>query len=281
MNVTSAVGSSYSDRFRTLIRSLTGISLPQSKVVMIEQRLRKRVIAFDLPDTESYLRQLLDGQGMEEELRIVIDLITTNTTSFFREADHFDFLVNEALPQRLALARAGKRPRFKLWSAAASEGAEAFTAAMMLAEQQRRGVVFDFAVLGTDISQRMVERGAGAVYAADQLSTVPSDLVKRYFLSSRHPSVAGKVRVVPELRRHVRFRHLNLMDETYRVDRDVDLIFLRNILIYFDAADQERVVARLAGHIAPGGFLVVGHAESMVVRLAGLTQVRPTIFRKA
>ncbi|WP_230426416.1 CheR family methyltransferase [Paragemmobacter aquarius] len=280
MNVMSASGSSYSDRFRVLIRSLTGISLPQSKVVMIEQRLRRRVMAFDLPDTEAYLEQLLDGQGMEEELRIVIDLITTNTTSFFRESEHFDFLAREALPQRLAAAKGTRRPRFKLWSAAASEGAEAFTSAMVLAEAQRRGLQFDFAVLGTDISQRMLERGAEAVYAADQLSTVPPDLVKRYFMSSRHPSVAGKVRVVPELRRHVRFRHLNLMDETYPVDRDVDLIFLRNILIYFDQGDQERVVQRLASHVATGGYLVVGHAESMVVRLAGLKQIRPTIFQK-
>ncbi len=284
MNVMSAGGTNYSDRFRELIRSLTGISLPQSKVVMIEQRLRKRVIAFGLPDTEAYLHQLLDGQGMEEELRIVIDLITTNTTSFFRESDHFDFLANEALPNRLAAARsgpkAGRKPRFKLWSAAASEGAEAYTSAMVLAEAQRRGTTFDFAVLGTDISQRMLERGAEAVYSSDQLSTVPPELVKRYFLSSRHPSVAGKVRVVPELRRHVRFRHLNLMDETYPVDRDVDLIFLRNVLIYFDQVDQERVVARLANHVAPGGYLVVGHAESMVVRMDGLKQVRPTIFQK-
>lgn len=280
MNTMTTSGTSYSDRFRELIRSLTGISLPQTKVVMIEQRLRKRVIAFGLTDTEAYLRQLLDGQGMEEELRIVIDLITTNTTSFFRESDHFDFLANEALPNRLAAARPGRKPRFKLWSAAASEGAEAYTSAMVLAEAQRRGTTFDFAVLGTDISQRMLERGAEAVYGADQLSTVPPDLVKRYFMSSRHPSVAGKVRVVPELRRHVRFRHLNLMDETYPVDRDVDLIFLRNVLIYFDSVDQERVVARLSRHVAPGGYLVVGHAESMVVRMEGLKQVRPTIFQK-
>ncbi len=281
MNVMDRGVKTHSDRFRELIRNITGISLPASKVVMIDQRLRRRVVAFDLPDTESYLQLLLDGQGMEAELRLVIDLITTNTTSFFRESEHFDFLAKEALPVRLAAkGGAAGRPRFKLWSAAASEGAEAYTAAMVLAEQQKRGVQFDFAILGTDISARMVERGNEAIYSVDQLSTVPPEMVKRYFMSSRHPSVAGKVRVVPELRRYVRFRHLNLMDETYRVDRDVDLIFLRNVLIYFDAADQERVVARLAQHVAPGGYLVVGHAESMVVRSSGLKQVRPTIFQK-
>ncbi len=270
-----------SDRFRDLIRSLTGISLPPSKVLMIDQRLRRRVIAAGLPDTEAYLEKLLGGALPADELRQVIDLITTNTTSFFREAEHFDYLVETILPERLARgAAAGVRRRFKLWSAASSEGAEAFTAAMVLQEARRRGRDFDYAILGTDISQRMLERATAAVYANEQLTTVPRDLVARYFLRSGDASMAGKSRVVPELRARVKFRHLNLMDSTYPVDRDVDVILLRNVLIYFDAADKEQVVDRLAGHLAPGGYLMVGHAESMVVRHAGLRQVRPTIFQK-
>lgn len=275
-----AGGGSYGDRFRALIRSLTGISLPQSKVVMIDQRLRRRVVAFGLRDTEAYLRLLLDGTGMEDELRIVIDLITTNTTSFFREADHFDLLTAHILPERLAAARGTTRPRIKVWSAAASEGAEAYTTAIVLAEAQRRGQQFDFAILGTDLSERMVTRASEAIYGSDQIEVIPPELRARYFLSPRTPSVAGKVRVVPELRRHCRFRLLNLMDKSYPVDRDVDLIFLRNVLIYFDPEDQARVVQRLSGHIAPGGYLIVGHAESMVVRTDGLRQVRPTVFQK-
>lgn len=271
----------HSDRFRDLIRSLTGISLPPSKVLMIDQRLRRRVVAAGLPDTEAYLEKLLGGALPADELRQVIDLITTNTTSFFREADHFDQLVQAILPERLALRGAGgiARRRFKLWSAAASEGAEAYTAAMVL-EEARRRMDFDYAILGTDISQRMLERATAAIYADDQLSTVPRDLVARYFLRSTAPSMAGKSRVVPELRSRVRFRHLNLMDTSYPVDRDVDVILLRNVLIYFDAEDKEQVVDRLVGHLAPGGYLMVGHAESMVVRHARLRQVRPTIFQK-
>jgi chemotaxis protein methyltransferase CheR len=271
----------HSDRFRDLIRSLTGISLPPSKVLMIDQRLRRRVVAAGLPDTEAYLEKLLGGALPADELRQVIDLITTNTTSFFREADHFDQLVQAILPERLAQRGAGgiARRRFKLWSAAASEGAEAYTAAMVL-EEARRRMDFDYAILGTDISQRMLERATAAIYADDQLSTVPRDLVARYFLRSTVPSMAGKSRVVPELRSRVRFRHLNLMDTSYPVDRDVDVILLRNVLIYFDAEDKEQVVDRLVGHLAPGGYLMVGHAESMVVRHARLRQVRPTIFQK-
>ncbi|NBE07912.1 chemotaxis protein CheR [Rhodobacter sp. CCP-1] len=272
----------HSDRFRDLIRSLTGISLPPSKVMMIDQRLRRRVLAAGLPSTEAYLEKLLGGALPDDELRQVIDLITTNTTSFFREADHFDQLVRTILPERLGHRGAGgaARRRFKLWSAASSEGAEAYTAAMVLEEARRRRGDFDFAILGTDISQRMLERAVAAVYANEQLSTVPRDLVARYFLHSSAPSMAGKSRVVPELRARVRFRHLNLMDASYPVDRDVDVILLRNVLIYFDAGDKEKVVDRLVGHLAPGGYLMVGHAESMVVRHALLRQIRPTIFQK-
>lgn len=151
---------------------------------------------------------------------------------------------------------------------------------MVLAEAQRGGAAFDFAILGTDISKRMIEKAREAVYSVEQLSTVPGDLERRYVLVSDHPSVAGKARIAPELRRHVRFRVLNLMDETYPVPQDVDVIFLRNVLIYFDNADKQAVIARLTRHLAPGGYLLVGHSESMAVRNDGLRQVRPTIFQR-
>lgn len=273
-------GGPYADRFRALIRQMTGISLPPGKIHLIEQRLRRRVMAFGLTDTESYLHMLMDKPGMDEELRHVIDLITTNTTSFFRESAHFETLASLIIPDRIARIPAGQRPRLKLWSAAASEGAEAFTIAIVLAELQRRGMTFDYAILGTDISNRMLQRASEAIYDDDQLSAIPADLRARYFLTGAHPSVAGKGRVVPELRRRVQFRHMNLMDNRYSIDSDVDVIFLRNVLIYFDHADKERVVARLVSHLAPRGYLIVGHAESMVVRHAQLSQVKPTIFQK-
>jgi chemotaxis protein methyltransferase CheR len=278
--ITTAPRSIHRDRFRELIRSLTGISLPPSKVQMIDQRLRRRVLAFGLTDTETYLEQLLGGTLPGDELRTVIDLITTNTTSFFRESDHFDYLADVIAPKVATRSRPGRPARLKLWSAASSEGAEAFTAAMMLEEARRRGHDFDFAILGTDLSQRMVERAISAVYDTDQLTTVPPDLLRRYFLTSSDPSLARKARVAPELRRRVKFRNLNLMDTHYPVDRDVDVIFLRNILIYFDPVTKERVVERLADHLRPGGILIVGHAESMVVRCSTLRQVKPTIFQK-
>lgn len=268
-----------SARFRSMVRERTGISLVASKVPLIEQRLRRRVQAHAMPDTETYLRRLLDGSLGEEEVRAVVDVITTNTTSFFREPAHFAFLRDEILPGVLSLA-GSRRARLKLWSAASSEGAEAFSAAMVLAEAERAGADFDWAILGTDISARILDRARQATFEVAQMQTVPRTLVRRYFMSSGDPEFEGKVRVVPELRARVRFHPLNLMDATYPVARDVSVIFLRNVLIYFDPTDKQKVIRRMRDHLAPGGFLIVGHAESMVVDCPGLAQVRPTIFRR-
>jgi chemotaxis protein methyltransferase CheR len=126
----------------------------------------------------------------------------------------------------------------------------------------------------------MVHKANTAIYPMAELSGVPKDLLNRHFLTPVDPAQAGRMRVAPDLRAHVRFRQMNLMDDAYPVDRDVDVIFLRNVLIYFEQSTQTAVIARLAEHLAPGGWLMVGHAESMTVRHRGLEQVRPTIFRK-
>lgn len=266
-------------RFRATIRSLTGIELPDHKVSMIEQRLRRRVTHWKFADTDQYLTALLRNELPEEELRMVVDLMTTNTTSFFRESEHFDLLRDRVLPDILS-RKSTHKPRIKIWSAASSEGAEAYTIAMVLAEAVRSGQRFDWAILGTDISSRMIEKGDQAIYLAEQMSTVPDIMAQRYIMMGTGGSAAGKARIVPELRRKVQFREMNLMDATYPVDTDVDAIFLRNILIYFDAPTKAAVVHRVARHLAPGGYLFVGHSESMIVRQPGLAQIVPTVFQK-
>lgn len=266
------------DRFRAHVQSVTGITLTEAKVTMIHQRLRRRVTDLGFDRTEDYLAHLFSGEAGQAEMVQALDLITTNTTSFFREGQHFDYMADTLLP---ALApKGGRRPRLKVWSAAASEGAEAFTIAMVLAEGQRRGLSYDFAVLGTDVSTRILEKASRAVFHADQLETVPADMRRRYFLQATDPQLAGMARVAPELRRHVRFGYLNLMDDAYPVDSDLSAVFLRNVLIYFERDTQTRVVTRIARHLAPGGHLFVGHSESMVVDSPALVQVRPSIFRK-
>ncbi|SNX70915.1 chemotaxis protein methyltransferase CheR [Cereibacter ovatus] len=269
----------HDQRFSDLIRTRTGIQLPVHRRQMIESRLRPRIAALGAKGFDGYLAQLFDHGRLEEELPLVIDLLTTNKTDFFRESSHFDFLSREILPE--AIRRASPHaPRLKIWSAASSEGAEAYTTAIVLAEAQRAGKRFSYAILGTDISQRMLERAQRAIYSQEQLSPVPAEFRARYTMQGRAPAHAGTARIVPELRDRVQFMHLNLMDSSYPVDRDVDVIFLRNVLIYFGPEDQAAVVSRMVSHLRPGGHLIVGHSESMVVSHPHMTQHSPSIFRK-
>jgi chemotaxis protein methyltransferase CheR len=266
-------------RFRAQILKLTGISLSASKTSMIEQRLRSRVIENKFTKTEDYLAALLSDRLGPQEMEMAVDMITTNTTSFFREKQHFDYLSDVLLAQLLSNRREAV-PRLKLWSAASSEGAEAFTLAIVLAEAQRRGMRFDWAVLGTDISGRMVAKARRGIYHADQIQQIEPALRHRYTMASNSAEHGNLVRMVPELRAKVHFKQMNLMDANYPVDDGVDVIFLRNVLIYFETEARQKVVQNLQRHLRPGGYLFVGHSEGMSVQCAGLEQIKSTILRK-
>jgi chemotaxis protein methyltransferase CheR len=261
-----------------LIEAQVGIRLPNGKRLMLEGRLQKRVRALNYLDITEYVEHLFDGGTPETELTHLIDVVTTNKTDFFREPSHFDFMQNVAVPELLKPGH-GRSQDLKIWSAACSTGMEAYTTAMVLQNMLRTGSRFRFRILGTDISTAVLRVAESAIYTSDMLEPVPDEFVERYFLKSRNPS-SGEVRVVPELRRQVNFMRMNLMDTSYPVDRDVDIIFCRNVLIYFEKEIQRKVVENLCTHLRPGGYLMVGHSESMIHSVVpGLKQVQPTIFR--
>jgi chemotaxis protein methyltransferase CheR len=171
------------------------------------------------------------------------------------------------------------RADLKVWSAACSTGMEAYTTAMVLDDMTRSGARMRFRILGTDISTAVLRIAKAAIYTRDTLEPVPDDFIKRYFLRSRN-RLSDEVRVVPELRQRTNFMRMNLMDRKYPVDRDVDIIFCRNVLIYFEKETQRKVVSQLCEHLRPGGYLMVGHSESMVHSVVpGLKQVQPTVFK--
>ncbi|BAQ67347.1 chemotaxis protein cheR [Rhodovulum sulfidophilum] len=176
------------------------------------------------------------------------------------------------------LARRGRPCRLKLWSAASSIGAEAYTIAMVLAEAAARGPGFDFTVLGTDISTAVLARARMAIYPTGFAAPVPEPMRRRYFMAARDPA-RQELRVMPELRARVSFARLNLMDAHYGVDADFDAIFLRNVLIYFEREVQIAVVGRLIRHIRPDGFLFLGHSESSVGSELPLRQLAPATFQ--
>jgi len=271
-----------SDRhFRTiaeLVDEQVGIKLPAGKRLMLEGRLLKRVRALNYSDVNEYVEHLFDAANFDTELIHLIDCVTTNKTDFFREPSHFSFMKNVAVPEIMRRRGRGTRP-LKIWSAACSTGMEAYTIAMVLDDMIFSGASFQFSVLGTDISTSVLHLAEAGIYTPEMIAPVPPEFVKRYFLSSKDPN-QDEVRVVPRLRRCANFMRMNLMDEVYPVDRDVDIIFCRNVLIYFDKPTQQKVVEQLCSHLRPGGYFIVGHSESMINNDATpMKQLQPTIFR--
>ncbi len=261
-----------------LIEGQVGIKLPQGKRLMLEGRLHKRVRALNFSDINEYVDNLFDAGQFDSELTHLIDVVTTNKTDFFREPAHFTFLKEIAVPALLKQHRKSS-PKLKVWSSASSTGMEAYTTAMVLDDMTRTGSRFQFRILGTDISTAVLRLAKTAIYSRDVVSPVPEPFLKRYFLSSRDKS-RGEVRVVPELRRMTHFMRMNLMDASYPVDRDVDIILCRNVLIYFERETQKKVIEQLCSHLRPGGYLLVGHSESMIhSAVPGLKQVQPTVFQ--
>ncbi len=268
-------------RIARLVEGEAGIKLPPNKRLMLEGRLRKRLRALGYDTFKAYCDFLFKGDGTAGEMGFLINVVTTNKTDFFREPDHFEFLMKKAVPE-LIRRRSGAetQPLLKVWSAASSTGAEAYTLAMVLHDRMAERRDCRCAILGTDISTTVIEQGEQAIYPAEMMSPVPEAFLKRYVMWPRVASLRSDVRIAPELRRMVRFARMNLMDQRYPFDRDVDVIFLRNVLIYFEKAEQEAVVQRLVGHLRPGGYLFLGHSESMIGNSAPVRQVAPAVFQK-
>lgn len=267
------------DKLATYIETNVGIRLPQAKRVMVEGRLRKRAKALGLDNLSEYGFLIFDQGAFENELPHLIDCMTTNKTDFFREPSHFEALCSDLLPS--LLRSPSQSQHLKFWSAACSIGAEAFTIAMVLDDYLAGRPRTTFSILATDICTDVLRDGRRAIYHADMLTPVPEAMLRRYVMQSRDPA-RKEARIVPELRKVVRFEYLNLMDEKYPFDRDMDVIFCRNVLIYFERAVQDRVVQRLTSHLRPGGYLILGHSESMAGSAQSqISQVMPTIYQRA
>jgi len=261
-----------------LIEEYVGIRLPPVKQTMVEGRLRKRMRALGLATVNDYASHVFDRGHLEEEFVHLVDCLTTNKTDFFREPSHFEFLRDVAVPSLLKL-HPPRTARLKIWSSACSNGAEAYTIAMVLQELSHSRKDFRFSILGTDISTDILREAKAAIYTRAFLDAVPLPMRQRYVMTAKDRG-RDVARIAPELRATTRFERLNLMDPCYPVDQDVDVIFCRNVLIYFDKPTQQAVVERLASHLRPGGYLLLGHAESMAGSgVASISQVVPTVFQ--
>jgi chemotaxis protein methyltransferase CheR len=265
------------DRLRTLVYEEAGIALGPGRRVMLEGRIRRRLKALDLHSYRDYCGYLFSGHGRREELVHLIDVVTTNKTDFFREPKHFEFLTGTVLPGLLSNG-ALRRPLL-VWSAGCSSGEEPYTLAIVLSEFALAHPGFSFRILATDISTAVLEKARLGIYSSDAVRPVPPALKVKYFLRSRQPG-GNRVRVVPELRRLIEFRHLNFMDPDYEIVDKFDAIFCRNVIIYFDRPTQQSILFRLTRCLAPAGYLFMGHAETLHELDLPVEQVAPALYRR-
>lgn len=258
------------------IYSETGICLGPEKKTMLEGRLKRRLRALNTESYKHYCEYLFGPEGLAEEKIPFIDVVTTNKTDFFREAGHFDYLAQRALPELTAGSEG--RPVL-VWSAGCSSGEEPYTLAMVLTEYGERHPGFRFRVLATDISTKVLATAETGIYTTDDVGPVPTLLRKKYLMRSREHH-SDRVRIVPELRRQVEFRRLNFMDGDYGLAEKPDAIFCRNVIIYFDRQTQEKILRKLTNCLAVGGFLFVGHSETLHEMNLPLEPLGPALYRR-
>jgi chemotaxis protein methyltransferase CheR len=255
------------DEIRELAHRTFGLDLKAGKEELVSARLRRLVRNGGFRSFHAYYRHVV-GDSTGEALAAMIDALATNHTAFLREPGHFDFLRHSVVP---LLA---KRDSVEVWSAACSTGEEVWTLAFLLNDALTSRPI---RVAASDISKKALSFAERALFPADRCQGLPAAWLSRYFIAEREPGMS--YRVCPRIRSQATFRRINLL-EPYSWHRQFPVIFCRNVMIYFDRETQERVVRQLAACLEPGGFLFVGHAESLSRSAHGLEYVRPAVYRK-
>ncbi|MCX8026563.1 MAG: hypothetical protein N3A62_01730 [Thermodesulfovibrionales bacterium] len=268
-------------RLSEFIETNLGVKMPPTKKQLLESRLQKRLRALQLSSFSEYCDFVFSPEGMNDELVHMIDLVTTHKTEFFREAEQFDFLLKTALPDLVKNYDAGIKSPLTVWSAGCSTGEEPYTIAMVLSEFKevcpKKG--FDFLIIASDISQRVLEIGRRGIYEDEKIAPIPLEYRKKYLLKSKDRS-RGLVRFIPELREKIRFRVINFMDTDFCFREPLNIIFCRNVVIYFDKPTQERLFMRFYNCLQDGGFLFIGHSETMSNMNLPYIRVSNSVYRK-
>jgi chemotaxis protein methyltransferase CheR len=264
------------DLVRKLVYERAGINLGDNRQHLVQARLAKRIRMLSLSGFREYFKFLESDRNKDEMIRL-IDAICTNTTFFFREADHFDFLA-ESLRSRIRDENWDqKRYTLRIWSAACSSGEEPYTLAMVVQKVLREFPSIDFKILATDLSQKILAQAMTGRYDAQKLKIVPEEY-RRTCFRPVNGSRGTQFEIVPELRKQITFVNFNLMTPEFPFKFGFDYVLCRNVMIYFDRKTQEGLINRIARHIRPGGHLIVGHSESLNGLSHKMKYVKPTIY---
>jgi chemotaxis protein methyltransferase CheR len=263
-------------RLSRLIYEQSGINLNQSKKTLLRARLQKRMRECELTSFRLYYQRVLEDRSGWELMQL-LDAISTNQTFFFREAQHFYYLAEEILP-KWRQSWSDKR-RLQIWSAGCSSGEEPYTLAIVLLEfLSSTTLPCEVKIIATDINTKVLEQARQGIYPHSRTENIPLALRKKYFQKGVN-HWAGYIRVKPELQRLVEFSRLNLM-EPFAFQDPLEIIFCRNVMIYFDKPTQEKLVQRFYQNLGPGGYLFLGHSESLAGVSHRLSYLKPAIYQK-
>lgn len=256
----------------TLVYQLCGIDLHAGKETLVRSRLAKRLRALSIAGFDQYLEYLRNDKSMQE-ITAMVDSLTTNKTSFFRESQHFDYLKNFLIPN----LKSQKRD-IRIWSAGCSTGEEPYTIAVVLLESIPDIERYNPRILATDISSRVLDAAREGTYRQDVIKDIPSDSLSKYFTCTKSQTISD-YKVKDKVKSMVRFARLNLMSE-WPMKGSFDIIFCRNVMIYFDKPTQQKLVQRFGNMLAPSGHLFVGHSESLTKISHDLRYVQPAVYIK-
>ena len=264
--------------FRKLIYNKSGINLSPEKKSLIQTRLIKRLHLRNCETFSQYYRYIKnDAAG--EEMIAMLNAISTNLTKFFREEEHFNFLNNKVLPDLISQKRKNVERKLRVWSAGCSSGEEAYSLCITVLRHIDTPLVWNIKILATDISTDILQMAAEGVYEIDKISNLPKELLNEYFVKD-NAGYNNCYKVTPLLRDIITFRRLNLIDETYPFKGKFDFIFCRNVMIYFDKKTQEGIVNRFYNYLEDGGYLFIGHSESLNGVKSPFQYELPAVYRK-
>ena len=266
------------EKLSRFIYAQCGIKLTTAKKNMVEARLRKRLKDLEMNSYSEYCDYIFSRDVDDSEITQMVDVITTNKTDFFREPKQFDFLSDTALPELINLDKTGINRPLRVWSAGCSSGEEPYTLSIVLNEFANKINNYSFGILATDISTRVLEKAKLAIYDEDRVEPVSEELLKKYFLRSKDKQ-KKLVRLVPEIRNSINFQWLNLMESDFGFKERFDIIFCRNVIIYFDKPTQDKLIAKLISYIRPGGYLFLGHSESIFNNNLPIAQMMASTYR--
>ena len=266
--------------FQKLIYEKAGIYLAAPKRALVDSRLAKRIRELGLDSFAAYYHHVVDDRDGAELIQL-LDRISTTETHFFREPRQFEFLETQIIADWTAQAAAGMRlRRIIAWSAGCSTGEEPYSLAMVLRDHFPPSAGWEIEILATDLSTRVLDCARAAIWPIAKADEIPAKYLKRFMLKGIGAQ-AGKMKTAPEIRSMVRFERLNLNDDVYPVSGSFDLILCRNVLIYFDNPSRLRVIHRLLNHLAPAGYFLIGHAESLNGVTDRVRSVMPTVYAHA